>query len=755
MNHNIDFFKDEIRNGFYIPTQVKIAWAAALDVLHEIDLICERHNINYFADWGTILGAVRHGGFVPWDDDLDICMLRADYYKFRSVADAELPQQYCIHDYERQDDHWLFLSRVVNRKKISFDENDLNNGYNFPWLTGVDIFIKDYLYSDPDQERKRCNEIMKIIAIADGITENSMNSSVIKKELEAIQNKYSITLPQIENKRSLSVALYSLAEKQMARVSYDESKEVGQIFPFVLKGGKGEPKELYETVVHIPFEDTTIPVPAQYSRVLTKRYGNYNEIRKVWSGHTYPAFEGQKKLFEESSNVKLPCFTYDTNSTKRPEVDRSGSLKNIASECLTELNRLYEQSLVLADDHNSEGLIEILGSMQQLAIDLGTLIESTKGESNPHARSIVSVLEEFCEDIFNCTQSLFENSCKTELFKTLGSLKDALTIHLFNRDEILFLPIGSREWQAMDGAYYQASKDDDNDLIVLPLPLFTKDYYGRPTMNMDEIQNHLKKERYPDNIPLFNWESYDISLHCPERIYIQFAYDDANTYLSIPQQFFAKNLRLYTEDLIYMPIGITSEFNENDTTDQCNLKYYVTAPAVVYADKVFLQSENIKNQYISALSKFAGQETQNYWNKKIHVKKELFSQHIPKTKNNPSKLLYCINLYEFFENDDTLIDITKQKFDLIESSNKSINTSLCFYPEIFKCNKINILAKANKIRNMIIQNAKERGIITVPLPSNNLSDFVYNYDAYYGSSSPLVHIFVDQNKPVMLSNYTV
>ena len=72
MNHSIDFFRDEVRNGFYIPTAIKQAWVCSLDVLAEIDRICTAHNITYYADWGTLLGAVRHGGFIPWDDDLDI-----------------------------------------------------------------------------------------------------------------------------------------------------------------------------------------------------------------------------------------------------------------------------------------------------------------------------------------------------------------------------------------------------------------------------------------------------------------------------------------------------------------------------------------------------------------------------------------------------------------------------------------------------------------------------------------------------------
>lgn len=71
---SMDFFRDEVRNGFFIPTAVKQAWAAQLQVLDVIETICRKHDITYFADWGTILGTVRHGGYVPWDDDMDICM---------------------------------------------------------------------------------------------------------------------------------------------------------------------------------------------------------------------------------------------------------------------------------------------------------------------------------------------------------------------------------------------------------------------------------------------------------------------------------------------------------------------------------------------------------------------------------------------------------------------------------------------------------------------------------------------------------
>lgn len=96
MDFSTDFYRDEVRYGFYIPTAIKQAWAAELMVLGEIDRICRKYNIKYYAEWGTLLGAVRHGGFVPWDDDMDIGMLREDYIRFRKVAPRESGGCLCI-----------------------------------------------------------------------------------------------------------------------------------------------------------------------------------------------------------------------------------------------------------------------------------------------------------------------------------------------------------------------------------------------------------------------------------------------------------------------------------------------------------------------------------------------------------------------------------------------------------------------------------------------------------------------------------
>ena len=495
--HSIDFFRDEVRNGFYIPTAVKQSWACCLDVLAEIDRICTAHDIEYYADWGTLLGAVRHGGIIPWDDDVDICMKRDDYIKFRAVADDELPSEYVIHDYERHEDHWLFLSRVVNNAHYGFTEDFLNSHYNFPWLASVDIFVKDYLYDDSQKEKERCDEIMHILVIA----ENYINKGEREKAIE----------------------LYKKAERVMGRVPRNKSNTIGQIFPWILKGQHGEPKACYEPAIRLPFEDTTIPVPSHYHELLSKRYGNYLEVHKGAAGHNYPAFDNQRKAFEEATGEKLPAFTYSESLLKRDSCICKPSNKN-------------------------------------------------------------------------------------------------------SKRRVLFLPIGPKEWSGFEKTYEKESASSDTDVFIMPLPLVPKDYFGRVNLNDEDFIAATKMNEYPQNLNLFWWTDTDLEELCPDVIYIQNPYDSMNPLLTTLKYFFSDNLQKYTPKLVYIPFSKTSDFTENDATEQSTMKFYVTMPALFHADEIWLFSDNIRQQYINKLTAFSGESTRSYWEKKIKTVPDLYEQ---------------------------------------------------------------------------------------------------------------------------------
>lgn len=625
MKHSIDFFKDEIRNGFYIPTAIKIAWANALDVLGEIDRICLKYDISYYADWGTFLGAVRHHGIIPWDDDLDICMKRDDYIRFREVADNELPENYDIHDYARHEDHWLFLARVVNNRKICFDPAYLNDHYNFPWLSGVDIFVKDYLYAEPEDEKARDRQILDILACADGLIDKVLDRQTAGKRILQIEKAHNVKIPFKGNDRETAVSLYALAEQLMSRIRPEDSDTIGQIFPWVLKNGlsSGESKADYGKGIRVPFEDTSIPIPENYSKVLSGKYRNYHQIKKVWGGHDYPYFESQKKELEKLSGSPFPSFRFAASMLQRPEPDRENSLKTISPECLSGMEEYISEISNSLLSGETEALGELFQGILQLTEDFGTLIENTKGENRESVKNIVSILQEFCSVLVESYNSFAEKGVPIDtdiLRAALSKVSDGVKTNITNVNAVLFLTTGPVEWRSFLKFYLESCSSENTEIFVAPLPTLVKDVYGN-LLSEDSISYHDNVAEYEGLSPnhFTDYRTINLSLLCPDTVYIQNPYDGENPLLTVPKQFYAENLRHFTDRLIYVPIGKTSEFEENDLTDMYNLKIYANAPGVIYSDKVVVQSENIRLRYINSLCEFAGPGTKKEWEQKIIV----------------------------------------------------------------------------------------------------------------------------------------
>ena len=113
-----------------------------LEILKCIDSICEKHNIRYWLSSGTLLGAVRHGGFIPWDDDVDIEMLRDDYVKLMKILPKELPKQYVLQN-DETDSNYVYLYAKI-RDRNSFIEESCSVNQKFEEHGAfVDIFMLD------------------------------------------------------------------------------------------------------------------------------------------------------------------------------------------------------------------------------------------------------------------------------------------------------------------------------------------------------------------------------------------------------------------------------------------------------------------------------------------------------------------------------------------------------------------------------------------------------------------------------------
>ena len=111
-----------------------------LNILIFIDKVCEKYCIEYWIDSGTLLGAVRHKGFIPWDDDIDICMMRDDYNKFLNIIEAELEENMEISNFFKSNNCEVTWTKIINNSLRVKEKNSLN-GYNYVF---VDVFPVDY-----------------------------------------------------------------------------------------------------------------------------------------------------------------------------------------------------------------------------------------------------------------------------------------------------------------------------------------------------------------------------------------------------------------------------------------------------------------------------------------------------------------------------------------------------------------------------------------------------------------------------------
>ena len=135
------YLEPEFREGFFVDAKRKKIWAVELDLLSQFTRVCEKYNLSYYLDGGTLLGAVRHKGFIPWDDDVDVIMPREDYDKLFEVAEIEFKEPYFFQTPLTETNFFRGHAKLRNSSTTGYILDDrkkkINNGI---WL---DIFPLD------------------------------------------------------------------------------------------------------------------------------------------------------------------------------------------------------------------------------------------------------------------------------------------------------------------------------------------------------------------------------------------------------------------------------------------------------------------------------------------------------------------------------------------------------------------------------------------------------------------------------------
>ncbi|MBR4667265.1 MAG: LicD family protein [Butyrivibrio sp.] len=318
-----EFFEDEVRNGFVVTSMMKRYWASQLKVLAEIASICDRHGIRWYADNGTLIGAVRHEGYIPWDDDLDICMLRSDFLRFFEIAETELPKEYKILTMEKEPDYKEIIGRIVNSTSINYSEAHLSLFYGCPYTVGVDIFPLDGLYDDEEKEKarvERTRRVLDALSLVKGEALELQNGSESRRHAELnSQIELMRILSELEEREKINFdreadlerQLNLLAEKLYSECSDTEAKNVALMPFYIPKGNHIYNKSFYKNSIELPFENTFINAPARYEEVLDVEYGDFMQICKSGGLHEYPVYADQERLLAQKIGHNPYRYTFN------------------------------------------------------------------------------------------------------------------------------------------------------------------------------------------------------------------------------------------------------------------------------------------------------------------------------------------------------------------------------------------------------------------------------------------------------------
>lgn len=607
------YYEDEVREGFYIAGRTKCAWAAHLEVLEEVAKVCKKHNIRWFADCGTLLGAVRHGGYIPWDDDLDICMLRDDYMRFQEIAEQELGESFFLLTNKNYEDHCEINMRVSNSTVYCMEDEFLNKYHNFPYPAGVDIFPLDYVAPTPEAEEQRIKLARLVYGLTLTVFERDMDTkdAALEGIIRSVEKACNIV---IDRKKSIKRQLFQATEKVFSMYGPEESNEVVLINYWLKDQNHKYPLEYFENTIELPFEGIKVLAPAAYDGVLRIEYGDYMKIVHAGGVHEYPYYKKQAQYIEESQGIRVePRYEFSKEDLIREEVPERRTIRTTALEHLELFCNVHEEIRKCLIQENWEEVLELLGVAQEGAIQLGNQLDEEQGEDCKTVRH----LEKYCELLFLIFEAITQGSDMTidDIIMALQEISEQIEKSIWEdikvKKEVVFLPYKASAWESMESIWRAAYEDPDCDVYVIPVPRYEKRVDGC----IGDLQ--WDGDLYPDYVPITHYEQYGFESRKPDVIFINSPYDEYNGTIGIPGAFYSRRLKKCTNQLIYIPYFTVDEIEPADEKAVYTMNYFVTMPGVVHADKVIVQSENMRQTYIERLVEFAGEDTRHIWEEKI------------------------------------------------------------------------------------------------------------------------------------------
>lgn len=394
---------------------------------------------------------------------------------------------------------------------------------------------------------------------------------------------------------------------------------------------------------------------------------------------------------------------------------------------------------------------QVLADCQDVAVALGGHIEKLYGLRT----KTVSALEEYCEALYVLSAELNEASL-INLAETIEKLQITYDIEFPEKKEVVFMPYNASMWDSLESVWMAARDDENCEVYVVPIPYYGKDSNG----SMSKF--YYEGDSFPEYVPITHYQDYDLSLRHPDVVYIHNPYDDYNYVTSVHPDYYSRELKKYTNKLVYIPYFVIDESRNMD-----KVEHFACQPAVFFADYVIVQSEEVKARYVDALTKNVKEISRCEWNNRILslgspkfdavYKYTKTSTDIPKEwqemigdkkvvlYNTHLALLMKEKSEDFLKKLRSVIELFKAKDGVVllwRPHPLMVQTAMSMNPEVVD----EYMSIVNEFRE------NKYGIYD---DSSDMTRAVAISDAYYGSPSSVLVLYKSTGKPVLIHNIKV
>lgn len=249
-----------------------------IDILAEVTRVFDKYDLKYALVAGTLLGAVRHKGFIPWDDDLDIIMPREDFEKFREIAPKELDKKYFFQDYTTDPAFPSIYAKVRNNETTLIENGyrtimDMNHG------VFLDIFVADrYKESSKNNFRKKIIKFCDTVLLMQKVTNAN---KAVRFATRLLPRK----------------PLFKLAENTFRKMDSEKGND-----KYIIINKYVMPDGIFDDLLDVPFETITAKIPGNYDVLLSDMFGDYMKLPRVE--------QRQPKHITELLSLDTPYKTY-------------------------------------------------------------------------------------------------------------------------------------------------------------------------------------------------------------------------------------------------------------------------------------------------------------------------------------------------------------------------------------------------------------------------------------------------------------